>query len=239
MMDLRQLGPDGASTLAPGDRHYRAFVGPTARYDLMGAGQFALLYLLGLRETHRVLDFGCGSLRLGRFLIPYLRAGHYFGIEPEEWLVDDGFAYELGDAARSVKRPSFDFNAEFKTDVFGQTFDFIVAQSIFSHAGSEMTERALASFSQTIAPQGLVLANWLVGPETAEYPPETSGWVYPECLAFEESRIVALATQTGFHIRRCPWHHPGGLSWYLLANSEDALPEEAFLGQLAVVPRSS
>lgn len=81
-MVLRHSGDD-AHELEAGDRHYRAFVGPLDRYDLLGAGQMALLYLLGLREHHRVLDFGCGSLRLGRLLIPYLRPGRYFGIEPE------------------------------------------------------------------------------------------------------------------------------------------------------------
>ena len=82
-MDVRNYTVEQAAALAPGDQHYRAFVGPTYRYDLIGAQQFALLYLLGLRETHRLLDFGCGSLRLGRMAIPYLLEGHYFGIEPE------------------------------------------------------------------------------------------------------------------------------------------------------------
>jgi hypothetical protein len=53
-------------------QHHRAFVGQPQRYDVAAASQFALLFLLGLREHHRVLDFGCGSLRLGRLLIPYL-----------------------------------------------------------------------------------------------------------------------------------------------------------------------
>jgi len=82
-VDVRNYTVEQAAALAPGDQHYRAFVGPTYRYDLIGAQQFALLYLLGLRETHRLLDFGCGSLRLGRMAIPYLLEGHYFGIEPE------------------------------------------------------------------------------------------------------------------------------------------------------------
>ena len=36
-----------------------------------------LLTALSLREHHRVLDFGCGSLRAGRLLIPYLLPGHF------------------------------------------------------------------------------------------------------------------------------------------------------------------
>jgi SAM-dependent methyltransferase len=236
-MDLRHLSAEEARGLAPGDRHYRAFVGPTDRYDLMGSGQLALLYLLGLREHHRVLDFGCGSLRLGRLLIPYLRPGGYFGIEPEAWLVDDGFAHELGHDARALKAPRFDHNADFRTDVFGEQFDFIVAQSIFSHAGTEMTARALSAFRGSLAPGGLVVANWMVGPEDEAQHPDRSGWVYPQCLPFAPERILRLADEAGLAGRLCPWPHPGGLVWYVFAARAEELPDEDFLARLAVPPR--
>ena len=76
--------------LQMGDRHYRAWVGPPADYDRIAALQVSLLLCVGLRETHFFLDVGCGSLRGGRMLIPYLRPGRYFGIEPERWLVEEG-----------------------------------------------------------------------------------------------------------------------------------------------------
>lgn len=60
---------------------YRSYVGPADQYDLIGAAQFALLYALGLREYHRLLDIGCGSLRAGRMLISYLNSGGYTGVE--------------------------------------------------------------------------------------------------------------------------------------------------------------
>ena len=68
------MGRDAAS--------YRTYVGPSEQYDFMGATQFRLLTTLGLREHHSVLDFGCGSLRAGRLLIPYLLPGRYYGLEP-------------------------------------------------------------------------------------------------------------------------------------------------------------
>src|SRR5512143_3978771 len=82
--------------LKPGDPQYRAYVGPPEDYDLIAAMTFNLLTSLGLRQHHSVLDVGCGSLRIGRLLIPYLNAGRYTGIEPERWLVEEGIRRETG-----------------------------------------------------------------------------------------------------------------------------------------------
>src|SRR4051812_31216030 len=70
--------------------YYRLTVGNRTRYDLMGATQFALLFALGLRESHTVCDVGCGSLRAGRLLIPYLEADRYCGIEPRTDVLEAG-----------------------------------------------------------------------------------------------------------------------------------------------------
>ena len=67
---LRNFTPAEADDLPGGELHYRAYVGPPKRYGLLTLIQMNLLAALGLEETDRVLDFGCGSLRLGRSLIP-------------------------------------------------------------------------------------------------------------------------------------------------------------------------
>lgn len=95
--------------LKPGDAHYRAYVGPPEDYDLIAAMTFNLLTTLGLRQHHSLLDVGCGSLRIGRLLIPYLNRGKYFGIEPNEWLVREGIQRELGESLLQIKRPTFFF----------------------------------------------------------------------------------------------------------------------------------
>src|SRR5438128_10037359 len=91
--------------LKPGDAHYRAYVGPPEDYDLIAAMTFNLLTTLGLRQHHSLLDVGCGSLRIGRLLIPCLNRGKYLGVEPCVWLVDQGIKRELGEALSEIKRP--------------------------------------------------------------------------------------------------------------------------------------
>lgn len=235
-MELRHLDTAHIGHLPAGAAHYRAFVGPPGRFDLISANQFSLLTLLGMRDTHRLLDFGCGSLRLGRLAIPYLRKGGYFGVEPEEWLVEDGFARELGYDARTLKAPTFAHNTDYRTDGFGVSFDFIMAQSIFSHTGEGTTRAALASFKGSLAEGGLVVANWLIGAEGPPFDVETSDWVYPECVPFAPARIERLAAEAGLVARVCPWPHPGGLTYYLLAHTDTDLPSEAQMAPLAVTP---
>ena len=75
---------------------YKRFVGPSDKYDLASSMQFNLLTTLGLRDQHKLLDIGCGSLRAGRLFIPYLQSGNYYGIEPEKWLVSEAIQNELG-----------------------------------------------------------------------------------------------------------------------------------------------
>ena len=72
---LKVVDPLGLN-LKAGDSHYRAYVGPPGDYDRIAAMTFNLLTAVGLRQQHKVLDIGCGSLRVGRLLIPYLNKGN-------------------------------------------------------------------------------------------------------------------------------------------------------------------
>lgn len=235
-MSERHFSNQQALDLPAGAGHYRSFVGPAYRYDLLGGSQFALLFQLGMREHHQLLDFGCGSLRLGRIAMPYLAEGKYFGVEPEPWLIEDGFEREAGRDLKEVKKPRFDHNSDYRSDVFGEKFDFIIAQSIFSHTGDDATRRALHSFASSIKDSGLIVANWLLGEETEQFDPATCGWVYPECVPFARERIERLAAEAGLYVRLCPWHHAGGLTWFLLARTPEALPSEEWLARLNVPP---
>jgi SAM-dependent methyltransferase len=210
------------SKLKPGDDHYMAYVGPPTQFDYMGATQFRLLCTLGLRANHNMLDFGCGSLRSGRLLISYLDQSRYFGIEPNKWLIEDAIDNQIGRDLIQIKKPQFDYNSDFATDVFNTQFDFINAQSIFSHTGSDLIAVALRNFKESLKPDGLITATFVEG--TADF--DGKGWVYPNCVKYRPLKIKRLAKNAGLFISRIPWYHPRQ-TWYILAKNRNRLPSLA------------
>ena len=210
------------SSLKPGDKHYRAYIGPPLQYDFMGATQFRLLCSLGLRAHHQVLDLGCGSLRAGRFLINYLEPGNYCGIEPNKWLIDEGIKEQVGDSLIAMKKPRFDTNSEFNTAVFGQSFDFIIAQSIFSHTGNDLIPDALSNIYKSLNDNGIALLTFIKGEKDFD----GDGWIYPECVEFTLPKIYEFAANAGFQVQELPWYHPRQTWFYFIKNDEKKLRSE-------------
>jgi SAM-dependent methyltransferase len=199
--------------LKPGDAHYRAYVGPPEDYDLIAAMTFNLLTTLGLRQHHSLLDVGCGSLRIGRLLIPYLNRGKYFGVEPNEWLVEEGIKQELGEALLEIKRPTFFFSDSPETVAQAKvSFDFALAQSIFSHCGLDLIKNWLSAISRSLAEDGAFVATFLPGKEDSQ----REGWVYPECVSYRPLTIRCLSAEAGLRCELLDWKHPRQ-TWLLFA----------------------
>jgi len=207
-----------------GERHYRAWVGPPKRYDIAGAQQFSLLTnCLGLREGHTVLDIGCGSLRLGRFLIVYLRAGHYFGVEPEEWLVKDGLQENLGQDLVEKKKPRIIHNAEFDFDFDGQKFNYIIAQSVFSHASLPQVGACMDSAKEALVePDGIFVFN--VGYGKKDYLGKE--WAYPKCVKYRRSTIEAEVERRGMVYRHIIVPLSSKAEWTIVAFNQKAIDKK-------------
>jgi SAM-dependent methyltransferase len=214
--------------LQPGDPHYRAFVGPPEDYDLIAGIQFSLLLAAGLRERHRLLDLGCGSLRCGRLAIPYLGLGCYYGIEPNEWLVHEGLRREVGRDLVARRKPRFAYVDDFSAESFGVEFDFVMAQSIFSHTHRDLFVEGLRRVGAALAPEGILLGTYVEGQQLSG-----TGWLYPACTTFERDDVTAIAAVAGLVARPLDWPHPRQ-QWFLATR-----PEAADLGaSLAATLRS-
>jgi SAM-dependent methyltransferase len=202
--------------LKPGDPHYRAYVGPPEDYDLIAAMTFNLLTTLGLRQHHSLLDVGCGSLRVGRLLIPYLNRGKYFGLEPNEWLVEEGIRRELGKSLVEIKRPTFLFTDSPENIVAAETaFNLVLAQSIFSHCGLDLIKGWLSAISRSLADDGALVATFLIGEEDSP----RAGWIYPECVNYRPGTLERAAADVNLRFEILDWKHPRQ-AWALFAASD-------------------
>ncbi len=94
----------------------RGVVHPTLGQQEPAAGreEFAALVRAGLKPVHRTVDFGCGSLRVGRHLIEYLDPGHYWGLDITTAFYEHAVA-DIDAALLAEKRPNL---ARFSPDVF-------------------------------------------------------------------------------------------------------------------------
>lgn len=138
-------------TLKPEPGKHRDRIGGVGDlWESIGLLQFEMLKREGLKEHHKFLDLGCGSLRLGIHLIPYLNKGNYFGIDMHEWLIKDGIEKELGENLNKEKQPNFLVDEDFSVDKFKTNFDFMIAQSLFTHLPINKIEKCFSKLANVM-----------------------------------------------------------------------------------------
>jgi len=196
-----------------GRASYRQYVGAGERYDLIAAMTFNLLTTLGVREHHRVLDIGCGSLRNGRLLIPYLNAGNYVGFDPAQWAVEEAIKNETGEDLIRIKQARFFFSTSPADLDASLKFDYAFAQGIFVHSPMSLINGWLAKTAACLEDNGLFVASFGAG-ET-DY--QGDSWVYPSRVTYRMETMQAAAERHGFVFRPLHWRHPHGLEWVAFA----------------------
>ncbi|MGH2725569.1 MAG: hypothetical protein ACRDKS_01190 [Actinomycetota bacterium] len=149
----QQIADHFASTVFTG--------GPPALFEQVGRESFITLLENGLYPYSTLLDIGCGSLRLGYWLINFLNPACYYGIEPIRSMLEFGLTCFLDPAVAQAKRPAFDYNADFDLTVFGRRFDFLVARSIWTHVGKSQIGTMLDGFAECAADGGVFLASYV------------------------------------------------------------------------------
>lgn len=189
-------------------RDFRTYVGVTTPYDVGAANQFALLtHALGMRESDYLLDVGCGSLRAGRLFMLYLKPGRYYALEPHEWLIEEAIANEVSQGLVDLKRPTFRYRADMRLSAFGRSFDYILAQSIFSHAAAWQIQRCLTEAALVLRKR--FVFTYFAGTTDNEVP----RWTYPEAVRYRPDTIARWCGEAGLRVRALEWPHPDGQVW--------------------------
>jgi SAM-dependent methyltransferase len=170
-------------------------------WDTMGAAQFALLALFfGLREHHKLLEIGCGPLRAGRFLISYLKSGHYFGVEPNERAVQLGVEHELGKDMAAAKAPSFTAREDFDFASFGETFDYALSYSLLTHMPPTLIAPLFENVARCFHVDSIFLGTvaWAKGEESIV---DEEQWTSLPINRFAPDRLERAASDVGMVLR--------------------------------------
>ncbi len=175
---------------------YRRHPGTKEDYDVGAGLQFVLAILLGLRDHHHFLDIGCGSVRFGRLLIPYLLPNRYYGIEPSPEPVSAGVQSELGSEIVRLKQPTFMYSDMFDLESTGRIFDYVWAFGIFSHAAPAQIERCFEGFMGCSKDDTLFVFNYVRGSSDNA----RNEWA-PGHVGYTDRFFTDLAEHHGLQIR--------------------------------------
>ncbi len=179
-------------------------VGPD--WEEIGNLQFAFLVSKGMMPHHRMLDIGCGTLRGGRHAIEYLDSGNYTGMDLSTKAIEYG--RELVEReGLADKRPRLlvSPNKDLRFREFdGEAFDYILAQSVFTHLKPEHIEECFRHIVGIMA-AGSIFA-FTYNRASGHGQTGHKSFVYPW------SFFTSLAQEVGVTLTDCAdeYDHPGG-----------------------------
>jgi SAM-dependent methyltransferase len=199
------------------DNHYRTrvFLDRKLRKDDYKTQRFWLshqqmqerfVHAQGLQAHHRFLDIGCGPLRLGSVLIPYLRGGHYFGMDINQDTIDLGVS-KLREDGVDLSNASFVVSDRFDFSPIDGPVDMAFSNSLFSHLSLNTIGVCLSNLASVLVPGGLYFTTFFLVQDTVTWarPFQRDKWgrkfeTHPAQDPFHYTfdMMAAVAGQCGF-----------------------------------------
>ncbi len=136
-------------------------------WEDIGTLQRDFLVQQGLMPHHKLIDIGCGALRAGVKLIPYLEPGNYYGIDISPTLLDAGYEREIVGTSHEQRMPRnhLAVTGSFQLAAFETTFDFAIAQSVFTHLPRQRLVEALHETAPFLRAGAIFFSTWFVAPD--------------------------------------------------------------------------
>jgi SAM-dependent methyltransferase len=186
--------------------------GQSHNWDQIGDLQYNFLINKGLKRNHNLLDVGCGGLRLGCRVIPYLDKGRYYGIDISQSFIDGGISEELDDNVFIGKSPSFICNGEFDFTEFDVKFDYVIAHSVFTHLPMNYIQQCLVNIRSIMSDDCVFYATYfdvssidIIDQEWNTVSTKMSSDPYHQHISFYRY----LANELGFNLEEIGnWGHP-------------------------------
>jgi SAM-dependent methyltransferase len=135
------------------------------KWDELGKLQFDYMVEHGMRPEHTLLDVGCGPLRGGVNFIRYLDAGNYTGVEKDPRKLAAGRDVELPAYGLVEKRPRLVVMESFDFPALGRSYDYAIAQSVFTHLPINKIIRCVVQIDRVLRPGGQFYATFYENPD--------------------------------------------------------------------------
>lgn len=168
---------------------HRNYVANAAPFST-GAAVFNMMYELGLQPDHTLVDVGCGSLRVGRFLIMYLEPHKYVGIEPNIEILEAGIHEEVStQLCVDIKQAEFFENSDYGLSY--RKFDWVLISGVLVHKSHSEIAKAINAAYRMLNPNGKLVVDY-----------------YPSWPHWNEEENPVYP-QIAPHERECLLIHPG------------------------------
>ena len=167
--------------------------------------KFQIDYLVskGLKPEMRLLDYGCGAISAGRYFIEYLNRDNYTGVDISSGVLEEARSrVERFDLAE--KRPRLQLVDEgFEEFVRGDQWDFVWAQSVFTHTPPDDIEKCVKLLKGSLDSGGVFFASFGESENGIEHK-DFKDWYFPK------SYFIQLGKKLGVKIEFMDdWVHPG------------------------------
>ncbi len=139
-----------ANSLATNKSH--ASLGPNLRPGRLASARrtFERLLTYGIRPDDTVVDYGCGTLRLGALFIEYLEADRYIGLDIDRRILAAGRG-QLADDIVETKRPTLEvISKESLARVAARKPRWVCSKGVLQHVPPEELDEYFAGLSTLI-----------------------------------------------------------------------------------------
>lgn len=183
---------------------HRKYVG--GKWYKMGKLQFDFLVKNNLKKNHVLLDVGCGSLRAGVFLIPFLNKGNYLGIEKEKKLIEAGINEELGNQLYRKKKPELVISDSFEFGKFTKKPDFVIAQSLFTHLNSIDIQKCMRKLRDFVKENTVFYATFFEAEQNYQNPKRSHDH---RAFVYTRTQMKKFGINNGWDFKYIgDWGHP-------------------------------
>lgn len=172
-------------------------------YRAYGRVQFDYLVANGLKPEHRFLDYGCGPMRGGVHVVPYLTDGTYVGADISRRFMQRGIRL-MEEACIERSRYHLVTIRDFDlSDLHGFRFDMAASFSALQYVADDDLKRILSGIRRVL--DGRFFYDFPMPDKLGELKVKGQHYRSPE-------RIVALVEPLGFSVAIEVGHMDGGMA---------------------------